>query len=574
MMGKRKPQGELFDVGNVYPLELSAKSFHGQLARVARELFHDEDFAGFYAKGKGRPSVPPSQLALLTLLQHEAGVSDEEAVLRSGYDLRWAAVLGEFAGQPLCAKSTFQLFRSHLLLHDQAQTLFVRSLEKAQEAGLLSGKALRLAIDTKPIWGRGAVEDTYNLVATGIQQLCQALARLDREKVKEWARRHDFGRYFASSIKGAASLDWTDPEARSGFLTGLVRDARRLLQWAQVRLSSLSKEQQKGVRAAAELLEQLLLQDLTESTTPAGQPQAAVAEGTASGRVPSATDPEQRHGRKSKSKRFTGHKASITVDEESQLVTSATVLAGDAPDATEALEQVKAAEANTGLPVAATLGDCAYGSGETREAFAQEQRPLLAKVPQARANGGRFAKEQFVIDLEAGTVTCPAGVVLEHYTQTESGERRYSFGRHCDACPLREQCTTAQKGRRITVHPQEGLLQEARRFQASEAGRQVLQKRVVVEHALARLAHRGIGQARYMGKKKTRFQLLLAATVVNLRRLWNWSARREADRLATSFCGGARLLTAFWRRFWWAWGAQPVFRRNPLRHSPGLLQAA
>ncbi|MBI3912102.1 MAG: transposase [Armatimonadetes bacterium] len=57
--------------------------------------------------------MPPFQLALLTILQHHAGCSDEEAAARCGYDLRWAAALGREGGRPLCAKSTFQCFRAH-----------------------------------------------------------------------------------------------------------------------------------------------------------------------------------------------------------------------------------------------------------------------------------------------------------------------------------------------------------------------------------------------------------------------------------------------------------------------------
>src|SRR4051794_29311186 len=116
MLGKRKAQRALFDVGNVFPIALDPASFHGQLAVAAERLFRDADFAAFYADGLGRPSAPPSLLALLTLLQHECGCSDAEAVARTAFDLRWAAVLRKAAGEPLCAKSTFQLFRAHLVV--------------------------------------------------------------------------------------------------------------------------------------------------------------------------------------------------------------------------------------------------------------------------------------------------------------------------------------------------------------------------------------------------------------------------------------------------------------------------
>ena len=53
-------------------------------------------------------------------------------------------------------------------------------------------------------------------------------------------------------------------------------------------------------------------------------------------------------------------------------------------------------------------------------------------------------------------------------------------------------------------------------MQQSEAFAGYRQRRVVVEHRLARLVQLEIRQARYFGRAKTRFQLYLAATVANL----------------------------------------------------------
>jgi hypothetical protein len=531
MIGKHKREPVLFDVGYVLDVPLDARSFHGQLARAAPQLFRDEDFAACYHADRGRPSIPPSQLALLTLLQHHAGVCDAEAVERTCFDARWAAVLGTHLGQPLCAKSTLQLFRAHLILHEQVLTVFQSSLTAAREAGLLKGTPLRIALDTKPILGRGAVEDTYNLLATGMRQLCKELARPQQQRPEDWARRHDLRRYFDGSVKGGADLDWSDPAARQAFLGEIVTDARRLLRLTESRLPHLPGPAREAVRAAAVLLEQLLLQDVVETPRgngPAGTPTAAIQAGTTPGRVPSATDPDQRHGRKSKSKRFTGHKASVAVDVESQLIVAATVLAGDAPDATDLLAQVQQVEANTGQAVAETLGDGAYGSGAMRKEFADAARELRAKVPSEARADGYFPKSLFVLDLEAGRATCPGGVTTEHYTGDREKGLLFHFGAACANCPLRAQCTGAQGGRQVRAHPQEELLRAARAFQRTATGRQALRERVVVEHGLARLSHLGIGQARYVGRLKTRFQLLLAATVANLRRTWNWKQAQEA----------------------------------------------
>jgi hypothetical protein len=526
MLGKRRLQRDLFDVGNVFPVALQPDTFHGQLAAAAPRLFQDEQFAAFYADRIGRPCVPPSQLALLTLLQHEAGCSDEEAVARSGYDLRWAAVLGIPAGEPLCAKSTVQLFRAHLVLHDGIQTIFRQSIEEARHAGVLKRGPLKIAVDTKPIVGQGAVQDTYNLLGTGIRRLISALAHAQRQAPQAWAAVHDLSRYFASSLKGSADLDWSDANQRNQFLTEIVTDARRLLRLAG---EALADEGAATVREAAQLLEQLLLQDVVETKRGEGEGGGPVAlrQGTAPGRIPSATDPEQRHGRKSSSNRFKGHKGAIATDLDSQIILDADVLSGSASDAAAVVEQVERVEETTGQRVVETMGDCVYGSGATRQAFAEAGRELVAKVPQEGSNRGLFPKSAFVLNMIDERVTCPAGQSTGQFTVEKDFGKVFTFGAVCRECPLRAQCTTAVGGRTVRVHPQEELLHAARAYQATEAGRAHLRERVVAEHRLARLGQLGMGQARYVGRAKTRCQLLLLATIANLRWTWNWVRGQE-----------------------------------------------
>lgn len=521
MIGKRKKQSQLFDVGNVYDLELPASSFYSQLANAAPDLFKDEDFAAFYSLEIGRPSVPPSELALMLVLQQHDGVSDEEARDRTAYDIRWAAALRRHAGKPLCAKSTFQLFRAHLILHDAIRQIFVTSIEEAKKSGLLKG-ALKAAIDTKPILGHGAVKDTFNLLGEAISLLARQLAKEQKQSEEDYLREAGLERYSGSSLKASADLDWSDEQAKQSFLAEIVREAHALL----ARADGGSED----VRRSAELLSSILLQDVEErKDAPEAPPTTHIKEGTVPGRISSVTDPEQRHGHKSKSNLFTGSKASVVVDVDSQIIAAADVLSGDAPDNQDTLDQIKMAEANTGLTVSETLGDCAYGDGRTRKAFADAGRTLNAKVPKEHRRGDMFPKSRFAIDLENDTVTCPAGHTSTRYQTDAKGARVFSFGSLCSSCPLREQCTKSTAGRTLQVHPQEALLQDARAYQQTNEGRKHLRERVAVEHALARLSHLGIGQARYFGRVKTRFQLLMACTVANLRRVWNWTAARDAS---------------------------------------------
>ena len=105
------------------------------------------------------------------------------------------------------AKSTLQVFRAGLILHDKVREVFERSLQLARESGYLKGKRMKVALDTTNILGRGAVKDTYNLLSDGIVRLVRGLAQLRGISVGEWAKSQGYARYLASSVKGEAAID-------------------------------------------------------------------------------------------------------------------------------------------------------------------------------------------------------------------------------------------------------------------------------------------------------------------------------------------------------------------------------
>ena len=529
MLGERSDQRGLWEADRLYLDHVGVDTFYGLLASLRGRLFRDADFAEFYCPDNGRESVPPSLLATALLLQTHDKVSDAEAKARADFDIRWKVALGiEVEDRPF-AKSTLQVFRAQLILHDKVREVFESSLRLARESGYLKRRSMRVALDTTNILGRGAVRDTYNLLADGIVKLLRALSQVEGISIGKWAKARGFGRYLASSIKGEAAIDWSDKRARTALLAGIVADADRLLELSRQALEGLpadSAERQQIVESA-ELLGQLLLQDIQRRSGDGhgdGDNGVSLKDGVSRDRMLSVHDQEMRHGHKSSSKRFDGHKAGIVVDTDSQLITAVDVLPGNAPDNLGALELVEESEVNTGVPVEESMGDAAYGDGSTRRTFADAGRTLIARVP-GRPNRKHFPKDDFVIDLAAGSCTCPAGQVTHatvpagKRTDGAGRVRAYQFdGAVCRVCPLRSQCIAAKgrKGRRVLIHPQEALLQQARELQQSAGYDQYRQRRVVVEHRLARLVQLGIRQVRYFGRAKTKFQLYLAATVANL----------------------------------------------------------
>lgn len=406
MLGKRSDQRALFEADHLYLDFVGRDSFYGFLASQRGKLFRDEDFAKLYCLDNGCPSVPPSLLATALLLQTYDRVSDEEAKARADFDLRWKVALGiELDSRPF-AKSTLQLFRAQLIINDEVGAVFKKSLAFARQSGHLKNRKIKAALDTSNILGRGAVKDTYNLLADGIVKLVGVLAELAGYRPEQWAKANDLARYFATtSLKGAAEIDWADAKARRKFLGRIVADADRLLEMARQALSGHAPESpaHEKLTEAAELLGQLLLQDVERK--PDGP---AIKEGVSRDRVISVHDPEMRHGRKSAAKRFDGHKAALAVDTETQLITAVAVLAGNAQDNEQALELVEQSEQNAEVEVEETIGDCAYGDGATRQRFVDAGRKLVAKVPD-RPNGAQIPKEDFRIDLDQQTCTCPAG---------------------------------------------------------------------------------------------------------------------------------------------------------------------
>lgn len=631
-MFREDRQIRLFAVGNQYLDQVGRDSFYGLLATEGDRLFPDRMFEELYHADNGRPCTSPSLLAKMLLLQTQDGCSDQEAIDRAHFDLRWKTALNlELDAKP-CAKSTFQEFRARLHLNEASEKLLAATLEEAARIGLLKPKKIKVAIDTTPVLGRGAVKDTYNLIADGIRKLSKALAELDGQNLQEWAARWDLSRYWgASSLKGEANIDWSDERERRVFLNGLATDAQRLLLEADKRIPGCTAEEAKSLNNAATLLRRLISQDTepvpvspstqkpssqeppkpatrsatvevsadmevaadvpaephidnetatsgesaceessqqtspgeadsnceatsdaesVETTSPENdQPDTSanssehtadhllaqmiqIKQGVAPDRVISVSDPEMRHGRKSASKRFDGHKLGIAVDTDTNLIMGLDVIPGNASDSHGSLDLVLAAASNasaalkTNIEIEKALGDCAYGSGQTRQEFHEAGIELSAKVPSPPANDP-FHKARFVLDLTNRIATCPAGQSTQNYdymTSKGASEKvpvmRFQFDAEtCQACPHKAQClrsTDRNRGRTVTLHPQEELIQKARRQQESPEFREDIKARQAVEHRFARLVQLGIRQSRYFGRKKTKFQCLLAAVVANL----------------------------------------------------------
>jgi hypothetical protein len=165
-------------------------------------------------------------------------------------------------------------------------------------------------------------------------------------------------------------------------------------------------------------------------------------------------------------------------------------------------------------------GDAAYGAGELLGTLEAAGATSRCKVQPPVTPGGRFSKADFTIDLQARTVTCPAGRLAP--LRSAGRDAIASFGPACAGCPLATRCTISPKGRTISVGPHETLLVRARAASRDPAWRADYRAtRPKVERKIGHLMRRRHGgrRARVRGRARVGADFALLAAAVNLARL-------------------------------------------------------
>jgi transposase len=508
MMGRRDPQRSLFEA-QAWPHRVPEDSFYARMGAVNDVLFHDEDLAGLYCEDNGRPSLPPSLLSGITLLQFYEDVSDAEAIARLSFDLRWKVALNlplDFAPPH---SSSLSVFRSRLVQHGQERYAFNRMMQVGRAAGFLPDK-ITILVDTLAQRGAGAVQDTYTLIRKGIRRVLKLAGY--QGPLKRRGLSANLAAYLDSDRK--ATLDWADPAARAAQLKVLVQDAEAVLDLA------VDQADDPEVRAAAWLLTKILGDDVSSDET--GQPQ--LGEGTARDRIVSLTDLEMRHGRKSAAQRFDGRKWQVAEEPTSELLVTLEPVPANVSDGRDLLPVIDQVEMRLNVTVERVIGDGAYGIGDNRANCAARGTDLVS--PLAVPANPDVAKTAFAIDLTAGTVTCPQGQTTTTFTVSKDDYARpvktFFFERKtCEACPRFEHCVHSKmQGRSIVLNYHEDLLQAARQRQGTAEFKDLYRQRPAVERKIAELSQHGAKQARYLGTIKNLLQAQWTGAVLNLKRLF------------------------------------------------------
>lgn len=489
------------------------RRFFPFLRRIRHRLF-DAEFqarlAAMYSDSpRGNPPKAPAFLMTVVLLQAYVRCSDFDAVSNTLHDVRWQMVLDCFdIEEALFGEATLVDFRARLVRSGMTNEILRRTVDLARETkgfGFKQAAGLRIAIDSAPLDGAGKVEDTINLLGRSLRMLLQVIAAFVVLSPEEVAAQVRLPVLVAPSIKAGLDLDWHAPDAQDTAIRELIAHMDRLNAWVRPRLpTGLST---LPIELARAQVDRIVGQDL-EPDDAAG---LRVREGVARDRQISISDPEMRHGRKSKTERIDGYKDYLARDLDNDLTLAAGVLPANVPEK-EGADKLRGQIAVFGT-VRSLSVDCAFlTSALFAEVRARPDGEVVCRALRP-ARRGFFVKTDFEIDLAAGSVRCPSGqlaVIQSNHAHFATSD--------CAACPVRSKCqpTTAKGGRSITIHPDESLQQEFRAAQKTPEGRARLRGRVPVEHSLAHHRPTYGRFARYRGVAKNDFDTQRKAAMSNL----------------------------------------------------------
>jgi hypothetical protein len=521
-LGEAPKQLDLLDAVTRFCDEsLPEGSIYGFLFREGSRLFPDDLFADLFS-AIGRRSVPPSVVAMVMVLQRLEGLSDREAVDRFTFDARWRYAAGvggwDGAGPSGFAHTVLVDMRERLRRSDRPDRVFEVALTAAREAGLVGR---RRVLDSTPLYDAVATMDTVTLIRSAIRGL---LAMADSVLLQQLRAVLTSGDQYVTA--GKPVIDWDDQAARTALVDARARDGYALLQVLEGR-----KDLSEAVDQAAKLLATVLGQDLEpDPDNPGGW---RIARRVAKDRVISTVDPQARHGHKTNHRGFDGYKGHAAVDPDSEIITAVAVTPGNTGD-TEPVADLIAdlirpvptvpPKTNKEQGEAAVYGDSAYGAGDVLEQLETAGIAAMTKVQPPVAPGGMFTKDQFDVNLQDQTVTCPNGITIP--IRPVRGDKKLAgkaeFGLHCRTCPLVDMCTTSKSGRRISISRHEARLTAARTKQRDQAWKADYQAtRPKVERKLAHLVRRRHGgrRARMRGTLRIGADFALLAAAVNLARL-------------------------------------------------------
>lgn len=443
---------------------------------------------------EGRPAVEPILCLKLELLMHHDALSDRQVFAKAMTDIAYRLFLGLGMKDHLPDVSTLRGFRSRLGV-DGHKEVFHQLLSQARSHGLVKDR-LRIK-DATHMLADIAIPAGLQLIAQARNKLLTAAERFAAECV------------VGERVRIESIRTSTDSQGNEARLLARVEHLRDILEWT----SKLSAPDEADSNATWETLQkaiEIAQKALNGHDDPKG-----------SRKLLSTVDPDARRGRHGEY--YDGYFTDVLIDADSELFTAIDVLPADGNETANTLNLLAQEQTAHGNVIEQISIDGAGFDGSLiRELESRQITPFVP--PKEISNGGRFTTTEFQFSEDGSHATCPAGHNSQ-YRQRDEARHSTSFRfakEVCDACPLMQQCVSANQkhGRSVNLNdyePEYALLRERRQTEEYAA---VKKEHPKVERRLGELVNRLKGRrARYRGLSRVKIQKFIEGTVHNVKRM-------------------------------------------------------
>lgn len=539
-------------------------------AREILPLVTDRDFVEFYSD-KGRDAVSPALLLHVSVLATIEDLSDRQAAKAVKTRLDWKVALNLRIDDPGFHSTRLVRFRSRFLERTSAdeqeaasdeekervRLLFDRIVDKLVAYGLIKkGQAIRL--DSTHIQSAAKNINRYQTIFESMKLVVRALDSEDRSFLDAKARSplrekysKPLGAYDLKKDRVRKNLDVAVKDALRlrNALTGRSRRTLRELRAVKVlekavrdnvELRRKGTERKRGRPKKDAAVGTLSEADIASLFEPGGlsMEEVEVVARQTGDRMITPHDESARLGVKKGGKlRWVGTKlhAAETVPEktgEPSFVVDLNMTPANVPDIAETLPSQDRL-AQRGFEPPRFYVDAGYVSGEAVARSRDDHGTELYGPPAEPRATGLFPPEQFNVDFEAASATCPAGktsdqLTLNHEGDTFVGANARFTKSTCLGCPLAENCLGKGKNARsvsFTAYHHD-LIQQRQKARTAEF-RKDYKKRAPCEGIFADLAGPlGLRRSTLKGPLKTFFEHTLGLVAVNVKRFFKAAQRR------------------------------------------------
>jgi transposase len=496
-------------------------------------IFDDIDFVHLYPE-VGQPSLPPWQLALVTVLQFRENLSDRQAAEQVRARIDWKYLLGLELTDAGFDFSVLSEFRSRLLADGSEALLLDKLLGRCREMGLVKARG-KQRTDATRVLAAIRLLNRLELVGETLRAALNVLATEAPVWLQSVVPREWYPRY------GRRIEDTRLPDKQSerdAYARMVGADGYYLLELLESADAPVGLQELPAVQTLRVVWQRHFRRQTDDHTglhevqliSKQELPPAAEA-------IESPYDTEARF-RTRDTVSWTGYMVYLSEscdDETPHLITHVHTTQATVHEA-QCTHTIQAQLVAKELPPAEQLVDAAYIDADLLvQSQAQHHITLVGPTRpnntwQAKT-AGAYTINDFVVDWEKEQARCPQDKLTASWTERidHTGMPYIAAlfsDRDCHPCPARALCTRNAKGaRRLKLQPQAQFLalQQARQRHASEEGRLLYNRRAGIEGTISQGVRAfELRQTRYRGLAKAHLQHIAIAAALNLDRIVAW----------------------------------------------------